>query len=267
MRTAIVGTSHVNAIRAAVDSDLGRDLAGEDAFFFALNAPILSKENSLGWAGDPGTMCCRTDVGRAFLNRVFLEPGLAFDPAKFDRILLVDFFFCYDFVFLLRDRQTDAVYTEGQLISHALFKEMIAMRLGKSQYQESSAVGKVEENSILPLLSNMRDRAPNAKIFMTPRPIQPAGNKASLAIGLSSQEIQKCLGLFDSAATDILAQMNISWCPQPTQTFDVDTGLTADAYSIGPHATLPERMDEHLNADYGLHVLADVAKMGERVDE
>lgn len=258
MRTAIVGTSHVNAFRAAVETTQNSSLPEQPIFFFALNAPILSKENSLGWQGASGTMSCRTDVGRAFLKRVFSQPDLIFDPAEFDRILLVDFFFCCDYAFLLRNREVDSVSVDGRLISHALFKEVMRSRLGKSQYAKSSAVGDVSENSLLPLLSDIRTRAPEAQIYLTPRPFQPTNNKTYLKIGLSAEEINLCYTLFNSAAEEALSPIGITWCSQPIQTIDKASGLTADTYSIGAHATLPGQLDEHLNAIYGEQILSEI---------
>ena len=257
MRTAIVGSSHVNAFRAAVDMQ-SAGFPEQDIFFFALNAPILSKENSLGWPGVPGTMSCQTDSGRAFLNRVFSQPDRIFDPVEFDQILLVDFFFCCDYVFLLRNRETDVISVEGRLISHALFKDVMGSRMGKSRYAESSAVGEVPENSLLSLLSDIRSRAQEAQIFLTPRPFQPAGNKSPLKIGLSPEEMNLCRELFNNVAEEILRPKGITWLPQPAQTIDENTGLTADIYSVGAHATLPEQLDEHLNANYGKQVLSAI---------
>jgi hypothetical protein len=249
---AVIGTSHVNALRAAVDA------VGGDPFFFALNAPILSKENSLGWQGEIGTMSCQTDLGNKFLNRIFSEADRVFDPVGFEYICLVDFFFCYDYIFILRNSGIDMVSVEGRLISHNLFKEVIAAQLGWSQYSSKSAVGEVPGNSVLPLLASIRSRAPDAKIFLTPRPLQLAGNRSVLNINISLEEIILGRNLFDAAAIDLLSPLGITYISQPEKTFDKVTGLTANCYSVGPHATLSDRLDEHLNVDYGKHVLAQI---------
>lgn len=252
LKLAVVGTSHVSALRLAQES-VTQYFDG--IYFFALNAPILSKQNYLGWPGEPGTMSCNIPEGTAFLKRLFGDARHAFDPLDFSHILLVDFFFCMDFSFIFRDRSSNALRISDTLISDTLFEEVVLSKLGISSYGEHSAVGTVPENSIIPLLENMRNRAPDSKFFLSPRPFQPSRNKGHLNIQLSKEEVDKGRNCINNSAIKSLNRIGITYLAPTDQQLCPDTGLTKDEFSVGPSQNNQSMLDEHMNSAFGELVL------------
>lgn len=267
MQLAIVGSSHINALKAAFDDDASlRDLS-ENPFFFALNAPILSKQNHLGWPGAPGSMSCDIPEGQNFLSRVFGDATLCFEPDKYEVILLADFFFAYDFSVIFRDVDTDRLSVGGTPVSGPLFTEILKGRMGHSNYNANSAVGEVPDNSTLPLLHRIRQAAPDATIALTPRPMMPGANREQRAIRLDAQGVRRGADVFDAAATSLLEPIGITYLARTEAQICPQTGLTSDHFSTGMLDTTPPRLDEHMNGQYGRIVLDQLQELLDRQNQ
>lgn len=254
-RFAVVGTSHVGCIQSALKNPHPSIERWRDAFFFAVNAPMLAKQNVLGWPEPQGSMSCNFEEGRNFLRRLFGDPNIRFIPSEYDVVLLVDFFYCYDFAYQLRDNKPGSRTISGTPVSDALYREVIMERVGRSWYGPNGPLGEIPRNSINPLLERMRRSAPNTKFLLAARPAQPSSNIAALRIQVDRQEIFSDMKIFEEAATNRLSKIGIEFVSRRTEQNCSATGLTPDHFSVGPHRTRESTLDEHTNEDYGRLVL------------
>lgn len=260
-RVAVVGTSHVGCVRAAVDTDSPVADRWRNAFFFAVNAPMLSKQNARGWPESNGALSFDIPEAKAFLGRLFGNPDLRFLPAQFDIVILIDFFYCYDFSYQLIDNKPGPRKISGAPISEALFKEVLSHRIGRSWYGPASAVGAVPDNSITPLLAQMKRMAPQTRFVLAARPAQPVANKSARGLMLDETQMLSGMRIFENAARDRLAEIGIDFVTRADEQCCPETGLTPDRFSVGPHPSLASALDEHTNAEYGLLLLQQVESM------
>lgn len=261
MRLAVVGTSHVGCVRAALDTS--SPLAGRwrNAFFFAVNAPMLSKQNACGWPEQDGTLSFNIPEAGAFLRRLFGNPDLRFVPAQFDTVLLIDFFYCYDFAYQLCDNKPGPRRISGTPVSEALFKEIIRNRVGRSWYGPASPMGPVPDNTITPLLGLMKRMAPQTRFLLAARPAQPVTNRMVRGVKVDDAQIRSGMRVFEDAARERLAEIGIDFVARSNEQCCPITGLTPDRFSMGPHPSLASALDEHTNAEYGLLLLQQVESM------
>jgi hypothetical protein len=258
MQTAIVGTSHVAMLKEAIDDHTGPSFWTDDPFFLGVPAPTLSKQNYVGWNRPEGVISLTIDSAINYLHRFYGDAGRYFDPVDHEAIVLVDFFFCYDFAFLFRDRSTDSIAIDRVPVSDTGYVRVLEGQLSRSQYGPSSAVGEVPNNSALPLLAAIRKRAPNASIFLVPRPFQLSANRAALRLNLSRDEITRSAKLLEIAAKRLLDPLGIEFVTRSPDLIDMETGMTPDVYSKGPLSTNLGRLDEHMNCSYGQVILQEV---------
>lgn len=258
MHTAIIGTSHLAMLKEAFSAAESPGFWQEEPFYLSVTAPMLSWQNHQGWP-ETGRMSFTSPQIQRHLQRLHGNPDLVFDPAAFDTIILVDFFFCYDFAFILRDRQRERLTVGGVPVSDRAYARILEAQLGVSQYGAHSAMGEVPRNSVMPLLASLRQHAPAARIFVVPRPFQLAANQADLKLSLSAAEIGRMAELLDSTARKMLAPLDVTFLARSPAQTDPATGLTPDAFSKGPHSTKPGILDEHMNAAYGRIVLSQIA--------
>lgn len=264
---AVVGTSHVACIQTALKNpppSIGR---WRDAFFFALNAPMLAKQNVLGWPEPQGIMSCDFQEGKAFLNRLFGDPGHRFVPNDYDVVLLVDFFYCYDFAYQVCDNKPGSRMISGTPVSEALYREVIAARLGQSWYGPGGPLGAIQTNSINPLLQQMKLAAPETIFLLAARPAQPVSNITSLGIKADHREILSGMRIFEEAASAQLAKIGIKFVPRHVEQMCCNTGMTPDHFSVGPHRSRQSLLDEHTNSYYGRLVLEQAQALIEKPEE
>lgn len=265
MRSAIIGTSHLAMLKEAISAAPAAGFSQEEPFYLSITAPMLSWQQHQGWPA-PGRMAFSAPQAKSHLQRLHGDPNLAFDPAGFETIVLVDFFFCYDFAFIMRDRNREALMVGGIPVSDHLYGRILEAQLGTSQYGAHSAVGEVPRNSTLPLLASLRQRAPKARIILVPRPFMPAANKDSFELTLSAAEILRMGTLLEDTARRMLAPLGIHFLARLPEQIDALTGLTPDAFSKGPRSTKPDTLDEHMNAAYGDMSLSQIAALIEEKD-
>lgn len=260
-KIAVIGTSHVGCIRDALNNPSISIQMWSNAFFFALNAPMLSKQNHLGWPDSNGVLSCNIPEGRQLLGRLFGNPDLRFVPSDYDIVLLVDFFYCYDFAHQLRDNILGKITVSGIPVSSSLYRQLIASRLGKSWYGPTAPLGEIPINSINPLLSEMKSAAPNTKFLLAARPAQPAANISSLGIKIDREELLFSMNLFESAASSSLNEIGIEFVHRHTNQICSLSGMTPDHFSVGSHKTIKGRLDEHTNSKYGQLILQQAQKL------
>lgn len=260
MKLAVVGTSHINSIKFAFDSEQSRLPSCDSVFYFGMKAPILSKQNQNGWPGDPGTMSFDLPEGRAFINRIFKDPNRIFIPESFDVILFVDMFFCYDFSHICRDADESALRVDNILVSDIAYREILEARLGKSKYSMNCSVGQVPENSLMPLLETIRQRAPEASIYLTPRPMIPNDEHGRNTVRMNCSGVAQGARLFDDAANSKLSSIGITYLPRDKTQICEKSALTPKCFSVGRLATDSSRLDEHMNGEYGEIVLQSLSK-------
>lgn len=254
MRTAIVGTSHAAMLKLAIDGD---GFGSDTPYFLPVPAPMLSQQNHAGWPGTHGTMSFSFPKTRNHLVAIGIDPDTRFDPAEFDVIILVDYFFCYDFSILLRDRQTDALQVDKIPVSTAAYGRILRDRLGTEGYRNSTA-GMIPRNSVMPLLAAISSRSPSATIYLVPRPFQLSQNRGHMKLGFSQREIRRMGELLDREASNMLQPLGIKFVSRSEAYIDEKTGLTPDRYSTGPLASNPNVLNEHMGAEYGKIVIEQI---------
>lgn len=260
-RIAVVGTSHVGCVRAALDTSSHLVDRWRDAFFFAVNAPMLSKQNARGWPEPNGTLSFDIPEARAFLRRLFGNPELRFVPAQFDVVVLIDFFYCYDFAYQLCDNKPGPRRISDAPVSEALFKEIVRHRIGRSWYGPESQVGEVPDNTITPLLGLMKQISPQTRFLLAARPAQPVANRKVRGVNVDDAQILSGMRIFEDAARERLAEIGIDFVTRSTEQCCPATGLTPDRFSVGPHPSLAAALDEHTNGEYGMLLLQQVESM------
>lgn len=260
-RLAVVGTSHVGCVKAALSNSPRLASRWQDIFFMAVNAPMLSKQNALGWPENDGTLSFNIPEARAFLGRMFGNPGLRFSPAEYDVVLLVDFFFCYDFSYQICDNTAGPRRISGVPASAALFEEVLRHRLGRSWYGPSGPIGEIPENSTIPLLNLMKRMAPATRFLLTGRPAHPVANKSVMGLTMDDQLMASGMQIFEKVAQETLSESGIHLVRRSQAQSCPETGLTPDRYSVGPHPRHAKGLDEHTNAEYGALLLQQVESM------
>lgn len=259
MKVLIFGTSHAGMFIDAwnvLSSDYPDGLAVD---FLSIPAPWLALELS-------GLVLPRDGVWRYketglvnYLRRSKQYGEGAMEFRKYDRVVFVDMFFCYDYAHLISGSGEFGLTVDTVPASRAVWEASIDNTLGRPVYRNHPLIGNLESADVRPFLRSVVGHVPASEAFLIPRPMLPAQRLALIKANKHQPEdVRAYATWFDSVASRVLADEGINYLARKDNSICPTTGATLDALSVGWLDADRRKLNEHMAVDYALPLLRQV---------
>jgi len=259
VRILFFGTSHCGMFREAWGLLPEQARAGWTADFFAAPAPMLAKAVSESKLPIEGVWRHHYPELSSYLAR--LKGGLVDEVSfrEYDRVVFVDMFCCYDNCHLHTSNGIYGLALDGVPVSRSAWNAAIRSTICRAEYNDHPRVGNLLPMSLLPFIEMAVRGITPANVFVTPRPVLPSQRLNSrYGKGLCGDMIGKCVEWFDAVATDIFAQIGVTYVPRPECSICPRTGGSLDELSVGWLDEGETKLNEHLTAEYASPIINSV---------
>lgn len=268
MKLLVIGTSHVGALRAGWDLLPTEIQETFDATFVGFPAPVLAKQVHQGWPEVSGAFKPTVPRFMSALRQCCGDELWEFRPSRFDIIVLVDWFFCYDFAILYGSIKNGSLILDKVPVSWSLFERALESIIGSAEYRDHPLIGSVPRTSMMEILTRIRALNTSARMYLCPRPMMPT-QRVRARFG-TSHDLPAVMALghsFDRVCKRVLGSLNIDYIDRPTESICPESGASRDDLSVGWIEPARKLLDEHLTGKYGEMVWKKIPMLADPVGE
>lgn len=260
MRVLFLGTSHVAMFIDAWAKLPESVLANCSADFIAAPAPWLAQELSMAEVSVDGVWRYKSSGLINYLRKSNQYGDGCVDFGIYDQIVFVDFFFCYDYCHLMSGNGEFGLTLDGVPVSRPAWRVAVGGTMGRPIYTNHPQIGTLNGVDARSFLRTAIASSRSKSGYLVARPMLPSQRLMKRSGRRHSRdELIQYARWFDEIAHESLAEIGISYVPRPPEATSEETGATEDGYSVGWLDQEKTTLDEHLNPEYALLLLKDLA--------